>query len=147
MSCKKANKNFLSFLDGDLSTEQHKTIQQHLDGCRTCQDALAKLKEVYSLIEDEKKTIEPNPYLATKVWEKIQHKNTQTATLTIPMSRRAIITIAAAGVAFGIVIGTLLNTTTPSQIESISDQNWTQLADDYFPSDMYSPYEEIANNN
>lgn len=146
MNCKEAHKNLLSFLDGELPREKQIAIEQHLSPCKSCQEALAKLQGIYAGIDEEVKAYVPNAYLASKVWSKVNSKHELVNVPVIPMRRAHIITIAAAGIAFGIAIGSLFNASLSENVNSTSEQNWTQLADDYFPSDVFSPYEELVDN-
>lgn len=146
MNCKEAHKYLLSFLDGELQSDQQFAIEQHLGSCKSCQEALKMLQGIYAGIDEEVKAFEPNPYLSSKVWSRIHSKQESINVPVIPLRRAHIITITAAGIAFGIAIGTLFNSSSTSDVNSSSEQNWTQLADDYFPSDVFSPYEEIIDN-
>src|SRR5690554_2707632 len=110
MKCKEANINLLSYLDGELNTEQQSRVEQHLASCEQCQVALENLKQIYIDIKGEKEQYQPNPYLATKVWCRLQTGNQSVKVPVIPMRRSAIATLAAAGIALGIAIGTLFNT-------------------------------------
>lgn len=147
MKCKEANINLLSYLDGELNTEQQGMVEQHLASCKQCQGALENLKQIYiDIIKGEKEQYQPNPYLATKVWDKIQTSNQTVKVPVIPMRRSTIATLAAAGLAFGIAIGTLFNASLADTNGNNHDQ-WTQLANEYFPSDVFSPYEIFDDNN
>lgn len=146
MKCKKSNINLLSYLDGELDQEQQKRFEQHLTSCEQCQKALENLKQIYTGIEQEKEEYQPNPYLAVKVWDKLQTSNKSAKVPVIPLRRSTIVTIAAAGIAFGIAIGSLFSASLPNAQANAQDQ-WTQLADDYFPSDVFSPYENLDDNN
>jgi len=129
-----------------LRGEKQIAMVQHLGSCQSCQEALGKLQGIYAVIDEEVKAFEPNPYLAAKTWGKIHTKQETVNIPVIPLRRAHIITIAAAGIAFGIAIGTLLNASFSEDMNSPSEQSWTQLADDYFPSDVFSPYEELVDN-
>jgi anti-sigma factor RsiW len=147
MNCKEVNKILISFLDGELNEAAQNSLQEHLNDCNECKKNLLQLEKIYSTIEIEKKEFSPNPYMAQKVWNKMQSSESTFKTPVVPMRRVTIITIAAAGVAFGVAIGSLLNSTIYNQPNNTNEQTWSQLADDYFPSDIYSPYEELNNNN
>ncbi|PKP38333.1 MAG: hypothetical protein CVT98_05185 [Bacteroidetes bacterium HGW-Bacteroidetes-15] len=146
MNCKEVNKNLLSFLDGDLVPATQNNIELHIANCESCQLALQKLKEVYSEIHEETNSVKPNPYLAQKVWDKVHSNEGNISVPVIPLKRSTIFTIAAAGIALGIAIGSLLNTTVSENSNTSNEQNWTQLADDYFPSEVFSPYDDLTNN-
>jgi anti-sigma factor RsiW len=146
MNCKEVNNNMLSFLEGNLNQEKESKMKMHLSGCSTCEKNLAKVKSIYQIIDEDKDSVEPNPFLATKVWEKVQSQKTSIEVPIIPLKRATIIYIAAAGIAFGIVIGSLLNTTLPHSENGGQEEYWTQLADDYFPNEVFSPYEQLDTN-
>ena len=146
MNCKEVNKNLLSFLDGDLKPEKQSRIEQHLANCERCSLALQNIKNIYSEINDEVDSLKTNPFLAQKVWNKVQANQSSSNVPVIPLKRSSIITIAAAGIALGIAIGSLLNSTVSINSNATSEQNWTQLADDYFPSEVFSPYENLPVN-
>lgn len=146
MNCKEVNKNLLSFLDGDLKPERKRNIEQHLANCEKCSHALQNIKIVYSEINNEVGSLKANPFLAQKVWDKVQANQSSSNVPVIPLKRSSIITIAAAGIALGIAIGSLLNLTVSINSNASNEQNWTQLADDYFPSEVFSPYENLPVN-
>lgn len=146
MKCKEVNKNLLSFLDGELNKQQSEATDQHLAQCEACNRSYLRLKSIYSCIDDEIESYEPNPFLAQKIWDRIHTKESTIYAPVIPMRRTTIVTIAAAGIAFGIAIGSLLSSSVSTAPEGNTEQYWSQLADDYFPSEVYSPYEELNNN-
>lgn len=142
MSCKLTNNNLLNYIDGNLDTPSQQKVKEHLESCLECHEKFVHLKSIYGLIEIEKQTVIPNPFLSSRIWEKVNQVNVP----IIPLRRFTIATIAAAGLAIGIVIGSLFNTTNKFSISSTSNQTWEQLADDYFPGDSFSPYENIPQN-
>lgn len=142
MSCKLSNINLLNYIDGDLDTETQATVKEHLENCLDCQENLAHLKSIYGIIELEKQAINPNPFLSSRIWEKVNQQYVP----IIPLRRYTIATIAAAGLTIGIVIGSLFNSTSSISVSTTSQQAWEQLADDYFPGDSFSPYENIPQN-
>ena len=146
MSCKNKNINLIGYLDGELTPEQKQKVESHLASCQDCQNLLYTLKQTYGIIEQEKEQYQANPYLANKIWNKLQDNSNRVAAPIIPLRRTAIASIAAAGIAFGIAIGSLLNSSL-TNVNDASSNEWTQLADEYFPSDVFSPYEDLLDNN
>jgi anti-sigma factor RsiW len=146
MNCKEVNKNLISFLEGELNDAEQNSLQEHLNACSDCKKNLIQLEKIYSTIEIEKMEFNANPFMAQKIWDNMQSSESTFNAPVIPMRRSTIITIAAAGIAFGVAIGSLLNSTIFIQPNNTSEESWSQLADDYFPSDIYSPYEELNNN-
>ncbi|HDP54796.1 MAG TPA: zf-HC2 domain-containing protein [Bacteroidetes bacterium] len=143
MNCKKTNTNFIDAIEKTLSNDEQKAFEQHIASCQTCSKSFQKVKEVYQSINAEVEEYAPNPLLAQKIWDRLSSKQNAESTI-IPFTSRAVGSLAAAGIALGIVIGTLLNTS--SATVSPNDEQWTQLAEDYFPSDMFSPYDELQHN-
>jgi predicted anti-sigma-YlaC factor YlaD len=147
MNCKEVNKNLLSFLDGELNEAKNRSIQLHISNCKNCQEAFHQIKSLYSTIDIEKEQFEINPYLAEKVWTRLHSTGSSINTPIIPLRRLTIVSIAAAGIFLGIAIGSLFNMAFTNQTTEATEQEWSQLADDYFPNEIYTPYEELDNNN
>lgn len=143
MNCKKTNTNFIDAIEKTLSNDEQEAFEQHIASCQTCSKSFQKVKEVYQSINAEVEEYAPNPLLAQKIWDRLSSKQNAESTI-IPFTSRAVGSLAAAGIALGIVIGTLLNTS--SATVSPNEEQWTQLAEDYFPSDMFSPYDELQHN-
>ena len=146
MKCIEVNKNLLSFLDGELNEAKQKATETHIAHCEACQVALQKLKDVYTIIESEKESFKPNTFLAQKNLDRGDKKESSIYNPLLPKRRLKVVTIAAAGIAFGIAIGSLLGSSVSSNSNNDSEQYWSQLADDYFPNEVYSPYDELNNN-
>jgi anti-sigma factor RsiW len=142
MSCKLSNSNLLNYIDGDLDTANQQMVKEHLENCLECHEKLVQLKSMYGIIEIEKQALTPNPFLSSRIWEKVNQVNVP----IIPLRRFTIATIAAAGLTIGIVIGSLFYSTSNVNGTTYSEQAWQQLADDYFPGDSFSPYENIPQN-
>jgi anti-sigma factor RsiW len=146
MKCKEVNSNFINAVEKSLGTEEQSAFEMHLISCKSCSKSYQRFRNVYQSINTEVEEFTPNPFLAQKVWEKATAITNTVKTPIVPFRRSAIVSIAAAGVAMGIVIGTLLSSSSQSTVNTKSEY-YLQLADDYFPSNLYSPYEELENNN
>jgi len=141
MNCKTVNTNLSSFIEGNLPFETQQEIANHFNACIQCKLQLQVLKNILEEVEIEKKELNANPFLSQKIWS-----------MAVPMvapifllRAKTIVTIAAAGLAVGLIIGSLTNNFSTNSIQS-SDQTWEQLAEDYFPSDNLSPYDNFTNN-
>lgn len=145
MKCKEANNNFINAIEKSLNTGEQSAFEMHLISCKSCSKSFRRFRNVYQSINTEVEEFTPNPFLAQKVWEKATANSNAIKVPIVPFPRSAIVSIAAAGIALGIVIGTLLSTSSQSTISTKSEY-YLQLADDYFPSNLYSPYEELENN-
>jgi predicted anti-sigma-YlaC factor YlaD len=145
MNCKEVNKNLLSFLDGELNEAQNTSIKLHIEKCHNCATVFQQIRELYTTIEIEKEQFEPNPFLAQKVWSKVHSHSSTIASPIIPFRRLTVVSIAAAGIFLGVAIGSLFNIIIPTQSIG-NEQEWSQLADDYFPNEIFTPYENLDNN-
>ncbi|HCY00165.1 MAG TPA: hypothetical protein DG754_08505 [Bacteroidales bacterium] len=145
MKCKEINNSFIYAIEKSLSSNEQSAFEKHLISCKSCSKSYQRFRNVYQSINTEVEEFTPNPFLAQKVWEKATANTNSIRTLIVPLQRSAIVSIAAAGVALGIVMGTLLSTSSQSTINTNSEY-YLQLAEDYFPSNLYSPYEELENN-
>ena len=143
MSCNKTNIEFLNYLDGRLSIQKQEAIAEHLATCSACRKTLENLKEIYASIEIEKDEFTENPFLAAKIWNKLQNKP---ETPIIRMRKSAIASIAAVGIILGITIGTLFNTWISERNRYEQINSWTQIAEDYLPSEVFSPYDNLEIN-
>lgn len=141
MNCKTVNTNLSSFIEGNLPFETQQEIAIHLNSCSQCKHQLQVLKSVLEEVENEKSELIANPFLAQKIWSMAEPM----VAPIIPLRAKTIVTIAAAGLAIGFIIGSLTNNFNSNSIQS-SDQTWEQLAEDYFPSDNLSPYDNFSNN-
>lgn len=144
MNCKEVNNNFINTIEKSLSADKQSAFEAHLSSCASCTESYRRFRSVYQSINIEVEGLTLNPFLAQKAWEKATAKVNAIETPIVPFRRSAIVSIAAAGVALGIVLGTLLNSSSPT-VNTNSEYS-IQLADDYFPSNLYSPYEELDNN-
>lgn len=145
MKCKEINNSFIYAIEKSLSSDEQSAFEKHLISCNSCSKSYQRFRNVYQSINAEVEEFTPNPFLAQKTWEKATANTNVTRTPVVPFRRSAIVSIAAAGVALGIVIGTLLNSPSDSVINTKSEY-YQQLAEDYFPSNIYSPYEELEDN-
>jgi anti-sigma factor RsiW len=147
MKCKDVNRMLYSFLDGELNEDMHRKVQQHVSTCTKCIETISHLREINSVIEAEKASVELNTFFAQKVVDRLQSKSNQASAPIIPLRRITVVSIAAAGIFLGVLIGSMANAYLISKPSDGFDYQWSQLADDYFPNEPYSPYDELSDNN
>jgi predicted anti-sigma-YlaC factor YlaD len=72
MKCEKLHKDLIFYAEGSLTSERKNEINYHLSECNTCRKFVLDL--AYSLeIIDKEKRIETNPFLYSKVINKINN--------------------------------------------------------------------------
>lgn len=145
MNCKTANNNFLKYLDNELESLTRIEFEAHLSACKGCATQLNKIRSIYMQIDLEKEEFAQNHFLATKIWNKIQTETEENVPM-LAIRRSAIAYLAVAGVFLGILIGTIFNKVIINNDSTNTEQTWSQLADDYFPSDYYEPLDDINDN-
>ena len=146
MKCTKTNIDFLTFLDGNLSQPVQEAIKEHLATCSACRQKLDNLKAVYTSIETQKVEFRANPFLASKVWAKLQDERITSTAPIVTMRRPIIASIAAAGIVLGITMGTLFNTWISERNSYEQTNSWTQIAEEYLPNEVFSPYDNLDTN-
>lgn len=146
MKCKDIHKNFTQALEQSLLENQKAAFEEHLEHCKSCSDAFKRFKSIYEIPSIEIGQYAPNPFMSQKVMQKVEQLSTQPKEPPrVALSRSIALSLAIAGIALGIVVGTLLSTATLTQ--NPNEDAFEQLAEEYFPSNLFSPYELIDNEN
>lgn len=141
MNCKDTKKLMLQFLDGELSAEETSEIKGHLMVCSDCNYELNRVKQLYGLIDEEKNEFSHNPYLSSKVLNRIKDDKEQESILLKPMRYALIASLSAAAVFVGIVMGSFFSNVNTNIAQSYSDEYIELLADEYFPTSSNNIYE------
>ena len=131
----------LQFLDGELSAEKTSEIKEHLMVCSECSNELSRVEQLYSLIEEEKNEFLHNPYLSSKVLNRIKDDKEQESILLKPMRYALIASLSAAAVFVGIIMGSFFSNVNSNIVQSDSDESIELLADEYFPTSSNNIYE------
>jgi len=71
MKHKQIEKKLVLYLDGDLSSREMATVQEHLEHCSSCKEHLDLLSEVWRA-EAAVKRENPSPFLWTRLEERIE---------------------------------------------------------------------------
>jgi len=145
MNCNDYQKQIISYLDGELHQDLANDFENHLTGCNSCKIESEKLKMVYNLIDTEKLEFKTDPFMSARVLAKIEYKKSKYSESKISLRYITITSLAAAGIAIGIIIGSIY--TSNNSIDILSAQEWEQLADEYMPETDNNPYSlEISTN-
>lgn len=70
MTCKLVQKKMIFHLNGELNSSENAEIKTHLQNCENCYNLYVELETTLNLIE-KKKTIESNPFLYTRIKQKL----------------------------------------------------------------------------
>ena len=141
MNCKDTNKLMLQFLDGELSAEKTSEMNEHFNVCSNCSNELNRVKQLYGLIDEEKNEFLHNPYLSSKVLNRIKDDKEQESILLKPMRYALIASLSAAAVFVGIIMGSFFSNVNSNIAQSDTDESIELLADEYFPTSSNNIYE------
>lgn len=129
MTCESINSKMLLYIDGNLNHEEVIQFEEHLLSCKKCKTLFEQVSNTYALIDTEKNTAIANSDYAEQIWQQAQ----KTKRMVQPVNTlriSVITTLAAAGIALGIMVGGTFNKV---NLQGASTENWEQLADEYFP--------------
>jgi predicted anti-sigma-YlaC factor YlaD len=146
MNCKEINTNLIAYLENSLSKAVHQAFENHVSACDSCKKMVTNFSKVYNYIDQEKKEYTHNHYLGVKIWNRIETSKHKDVAPMVPFRRFALTSIAAAGLIIGIALGTLLSSLIFTDNNVAADHTWAQLTEEYFPSEVYQPYNELSNN-
>lgn len=145
MSCKEYQKQIIPFLDGELQQDLANELNKHISGCKKCNNALTSLRNTYSIIELEKLEFKADTIMSARVLAKIKNRESNYSTGRLSLRYISFASLAAAGIALGILIGNLYSTN--GSVTSSTTQIWDQLADEYMPEVENNPYNLIITDN
>ncbi len=133
MNCEEIRKNMPQYTSGDLNSEVYTRIKSHLEVCPDCSLLLHEMESTMELIKRKKKQ-EPNPFLYTRIKEKLSEQELHNAPARIPAYKKALqpimISLLLTGALFsGIRIG---NTVLRTQENTVTYSQDTE----YFVNDM-----------
>ncbi len=74
MNCQEVNENMLAYLEGSLGGDLPGRMKDHIETCDSCKAFQVFMLQVNLQIEDEKTRV-PNPFLYTRIQEKIDRKH------------------------------------------------------------------------
>lgn len=79
MNCTEFQSNIYSFREGALSEELHASVSAHLASCSVCSELNTAFDAMERVIESEK-AAEPNPFIKTRIMERIDREFSQSQT-------------------------------------------------------------------
>lgn len=108
MNCNQTQNHFLFFMEGSLSSQKTREVQQHLEKCDACAILLNDIEKTYRAF-DKTPVPELNPYLSSRIDERLKNEQLEIAVARLPfrtlfpkVAATAIIII---GVALGVFVG------------------------------------------
>jgi predicted anti-sigma-YlaC factor YlaD len=102
MNCNKIEHKLIFYKDGDLTTEENLLVESHLKTCEACTKKYFQLKNVLSVVSDQKVT-DVDPYFYTRTYQRL--KNTGTSNARFVNEKFLVPAIQSLLVAASIVIG------------------------------------------
>ena len=74
MECKDIQENLSAYLEGVVSSEDRKFINEHLSSCQQCSGALEDMKKTGELLQNLEE-IEPPPWLTKKIMSQVREES------------------------------------------------------------------------
>jgi len=135
MKCQEINKLMFFYVEGSVSADYKRQIEQHLASCAGCASRLDYLRSTLDVIDTEKAT-EVNPFLYTRIKAKLAQteptKIRASYYLLKPIRIAAIIIL---GIVLGIWVGGLVQ---PEQTDFLAISEETEF---YLNDMIYEPIE------
>lgn len=133
MKCREVRKRLTDYASGDLKPATYTVVRKHLELCAECSALLEELNSTMELI-DKRKRLEPNPFLYTRIKEKLSDSGKDEVRLRVPVYKRILqpimLSLIMAGALFtGIKIG---NTMVKKQEQALNSIEETK----YYLNDM-----------
>lgn len=142
MNCKDYQKQIISYLDGELHQSIAYDLEEHMKGCPECEESFNILMKAYNLIEVEKSEFKLDSFMSARILARLKDKESRYSSKVLNLRYYTVASLAAAGIAIGILIGSLYST--DSSIQTSSTQEWEQLADEYMPEIDNNPYNLVT---
>jgi predicted anti-sigma-YlaC factor YlaD len=89
MKCKEVRKRLGDYASGDLKPEVYEMVSEHLKLCIKCSALLEELNSTMRLI-NKRERLEPNPFLYTRIKEKLHDSQENEIRVKIPVFRRVL---------------------------------------------------------
>lgn len=133
-------------MEGLLPAVKQQKLDEHLKSCSKCAQMYSQMEVIYGSIQNEVDNFTVSPNFSQQVMSKIERmEGHKELPKTVKLRPSTAISIAAAGIALGITIGTLMDSLADYQGLN-SEIAQEQMAEEYFPTDLFSPYDELDNN-
>ena len=105
MKCNYRHNLYIDYLEGKLDRESQYKIEEHLRVCDSCMEFVKKLKETFSVIEEEK-SVSPDPFMYTRIQSKLGSGGKHTPVLRLKLVFQSV--AAAVLILLGIYTGKLI---------------------------------------
>ncbi|MCX6234306.1 MAG: hypothetical protein NT175_06215 [Bacteroidetes bacterium] len=128
MDCFFVRSNLFSYQEKQLSGRKYKEFEDHLYSCEECTRIVSNFQSVTSFIE-EKKSDEPNPFIRTRILQRIESQMEGTREKPYPIFQRILRPISASFLLLiAVIIGfSIIKQREPQIFENINHQNDIQV--------------------
>jgi anti-sigma factor RsiW len=133
MNCSDVHKHLVEYLEGELSEENKKMLEKHMDNCTSCYKMLSLFRKAWHELKNE--TIPYQPFFYTRLKEKMEQKQVY-ASSVFPRLKQVIIqpAIYLVVLALGIYIGIQLGQGIEPQYASTTQSEQTNYIELYAKS-------------
>ena len=123
MNCKQIKPYIFHYAEGNLNTLENALVKKHIETCKACSKALTIVKDSLEIIKNQKE-LRPNPFIYTRIAQRIIYKNNRTIFIRKILKPVIISLTIVVSLMGGILIGKINNTTSPDYIYSSSIENY-----------------------
>ncbi len=106
MNCKEFENKILFYIEGELKPDEKKQMDLHLETCEKCRFICLKMQKTLAIIGKEKQIV-PNPFLKTRILEKMSKQETPVFAFNFNKIFQPVmmLVIMCVGIYLGIMIG------------------------------------------
>ncbi len=135
MKCKEIHNKIIFYLENDLSKEERKHFEDHLQNCNSCKELLHEMQQTLLVIDTEKH-INPNPFVITRIHSKLESLEDKRLAALPQVKLTSTFRVAAAIAVLliagfsGVVLG---NKYVSNKLVTTDATEYKYLAEQYFP--------------
>ena len=124
MDCYFVRSNLFSYQEKQLPDREYKEFNDHLHSCKECNRIVSEFQSVSSFI-DEKKSVQPNPFIQTRILQRIAAQMEGAGGRQNPLFQRILSTISVSFfMLIAVIIGfSIVKLSEPRIFENINHQN------------------------
>jgi predicted anti-sigma-YlaC factor YlaD len=122
MNCSKIHKKILQYIDGELTGDENREVEKHLQNCTYCRNLYQKMKASWNNLQEEK--IPYQPFYYTRLKQRMENEAERKTNRFKKLVLQPAIYVIVLG--FGIYIGILLGTGLQPENPTVADADTTE---------------------
>jgi len=139
MNCSVVRKKLIFYIEGELESQEREQVSQHLADCEQCYHLYEKLQSTMKIAE-KRKPIEPNPFLYTRIKERLDAMEKTKQRTEIPVYQKILRPIILSLV---LLLGLYGGNRLGNFYESSQIQTYSTPSTEYYLNDMQQERLEV----